>query len=125
MKKSTILFMGFLLGTIFVSQHLFSHSGLLHEVDPAGVEQTITEVKVFPNPSDGRFQLTFEYSGQEKIKAKVFDITGKLVEDITDDLVKSERSVTSNIDLESPSSGIYFIRISGGTSLLTKKIIIK
>ena len=125
MKKSTILFMGFLLGTIFVSQHLFSHSGLLHEVDPAGVEQTITEVKVFPNPSDGRFQLTFEYSGQEKIKAKVFDITGKLVEDITDDLVKSERSVTSNIDLESPSSGIYFVRISGGTSLLTKKIIIK
>ena len=125
MKKSTILFMGILLGTIFVSQHLFSHSGLLHEVDPAGVEQTITEVKVFPNPSDGRFQLTFEYSGQEKIKAKVFDITGKLVEDITDDLVKSERSVTANIDLESPSSGIYFIRISGGTSLLTKKIIIK
>jgi hypothetical protein len=117
--------MGILLGTIFVSQHLFSQSGLLHEEDPAGVEQTISEVKVFPNPSDGRFQLSFEYSGQEKIKAKVFDITGKLVEDITDDLVKSERSVTANIDLESPSSGIYFIRISGGTSILTKKIIIK
>ncbi len=125
MKKSTILFMGILLSTIFVSQHLFSHSGLLHEKDPSVVEQTITEVKVFPNPSDGRFQLRFEYSGQEKIKAKVFDITGKLVEDITDDLIKSERSVTANIDLESPSSGIYFIRISGGTSLLTKKIIIK
>ena len=55
----------------------------------------------------------------------MFDITGKLVEDITDDLVKSERSVTANIDLESPSSGIYFIRINGGTSLLTKKIIIR
>ena len=125
MKKSSILFMGILLGAIFVSQPLFSHSGLLHEEDPAGVEQTISEVKVFPNPSDGRFQLSFEYSGQEKIKAKVFDITGKLVEDITDDLVKSERSVTANIDLESPSSGIYFIRINGGTSLLTKKIIIR
>jgi hypothetical protein len=125
MKKSTILFMGILLGTVFVSQHLFSHSGLLHEEDPAGVEQAISEVKVFPNPSDGRFQLSFEYSGQEKLKAKVFDITGKLVEDITDDLVKSERSVNANVDLESPSSGIYFIRINGGKSLLTKKIIVK
>jgi hypothetical protein len=125
MKKSKILFMGILLGSIFVSQHLFSHSGLLSEEDPASVEQTISEVKVFPNPSNGRFQLSFEYSGQEKIKAKVFDITGKLVEDITDDLVKSERSVTANVDLESPSSGIYFIRINGGKSLLTKKIIIR
>ena len=125
MKKSTILFMGILLGSIFVSRPLFSHSDLLPEEDPSGVEQTISEVKVFPNPSDGRFQLTFEYSGQEKLKAKVFDITGKMVEDISEDLVKSERSVSANVDLASPGSGIYFVRISAGKSLLTKKIIIR
>ena len=119
------MFMGILLGTIFVSRHLFSHSYLFQDEDPAVIEQTISEVKVFPNPSDGRFQLTFEYSGQEKINAKVFDITGKQVKNISDDLVKSERSVTANIDLESPSSGIYFIRIGWGKSLLTKKIIIR
>ena len=125
MKKSTILFMGILLGSIFVSRPLFSHSDLLPEEDPSGVEQTISEVKVFPNPSDGRFQLTFEYSGEEKLKAKVFDITGKMVEDISEDLVKSERSVSANVDLMSPGSGIYFVRISAGKSLLTKKIIIR
>ena len=125
MKKSTILFMGILLGSIFVSQHLFSHSYLLQDEDPAGVEQAISEVKVFPNPSDGRFKLTFEYMGQEKINAKVFDLTGKQIKDISEDLVKSERSVTADVDLESPSSGIYFIRIELGKSLLTKKIIIR
>ena len=125
MKKSTILFMGILLGSIFVSRPLFSHSDLHPEEDPSGIEQTISEVKVFPNPSDGRFQLTFEYSGQEKLKAKVFDITGKMVEDISEDLVKSERSVSANVDLASPGSGIYFVRISAGKSLLTKKIIIR
>ena len=119
------MFMGILLGTIFVSRHLFSHSVVLQDEDPAVVELSISEVKVFPNPSDGRFQLNFEYSGQEKINAKVFDITGKQVKNISDDLVKSERSVTANIDLESPSSGIYFIRIGWGKSLLTKKIIIR
>lgn len=120
-----MLFMGILLGSIFVSQHLFSHSALLPENGPGSVEQAFSEVKVFPNPSDGRFQLTFEYSGQETLKAKVYDITGKMVEDITDDLVKSEKSVSANVDLLSPGAGIYFIRISAGKSLLTKKIIIR
>ena len=85
----------------------------------------ISEVKVFPNPSDGRFQLSFEYSGIEKINAKVYDITGKLVKNITEDLVIVEKSVSASVDLESPSSGIYFIRIEWGKTLLTKKIIIK
>jgi len=125
MKKSTILFMGILLGCIFMSQHVFSHSYLLPDEDNAGIELSISEVKVYPNPSDGKFKLTFEFSGQEKISVKVFDITGKQVKDISDDLVKSERSVTADIDLESPSSGIYFVRIGWGKSILTKKIIIR
>ena len=125
MKKSTILFMGILLGSIFVSRPLFSLADLPGEEDPDGIVQTISEVKVFPNPSDGRFQLSFEYIGQEKLKAKVFDITGKMVEDISEDLVKSERAVSAHVDLASPGAGIYFIRISAGKSLLTKKIIVK
>jgi len=125
MKKSTILFMGILLVSIFVSSQVFSHSYLLPDEDPAGVEKTISKVKVYPNPSDGRFKLTFEYSGQAKIYAKVFDITGKQVKDISEDLVKSEKSVSADVDLESPTSGIYFVRIELGKSLLTKKIIVR
>ncbi|MEA3463423.1 MAG: T9SS type A sorting domain-containing protein [Bacteroidota bacterium] len=125
MKKSTLLFIGILLGTVFVSQQLFSHSPVVSDENLPGFELAESEVKVFPNPSDGRFQLTFEYKGEEKITAKVFDITGKLVKNITEDLVISENSVTSNVDLESPSSGIYFIRIEWGKTLLTKKIIVK
>ena len=110
------------MGTVFVSTSLFPHAVLLPDEDPASEELTIKEVKVFPNPSDGRFQLSFEFSEEEKLVAKVFDITGKLVKDISNDLVKSESSVSANIDLESPGSGIYFIRIEWGKSLLTKKI---
>ena len=117
--------MGILLGSIFVSQHIFSHSYLLQDDDPTGDKQAVSEVKVFPNPSDGRFQLTFEYTGHESVKAKVFDITGKQVKDISEDLIKSEKSVTASVDLESPSSGIYFVRIEWGKSILTKKIIVR
>ncbi len=117
--------MGILLGTIIVSRPLFSHSVVLSDHSPPGVEMAEIEVKVYPNPSDGRFQLTFEYSGIEKINAKVYDITGKLVKNITEDLVIVEKSVSATIDLDSPSSGIYFIRIEWGKTLLTKKIIVK
>ena len=95
MKKSSIFIIGILVGTLFMSQHLFSRS----VEEPYGVDPETTEIKVFPNPSDGHFQLTFEYNGKEK--------------------------VTANIDLETPSSGIYFIRIEMGKQLLTKKIIIR
>jgi len=125
MKKSTLLFIGILFGTVFVSGHLYSHAIIQPDEGTAVVENAIVEVKVFPNPSDGRFQLDFDYSGQEKLKAKVFDITGKLVKDISDDLVRSENNVTANIDLESPGAGIYFIRIEYGKSVLTKKIIVR
>ena len=125
MKKSTLLFLGILLGTVIVSGKLYSHEGILLDEGPGAEELSISEIKVFPNPSDGRFQLSFDYSGPEKLKAKVYDITGKLVKDISTDLVKNETSVTANIDLESPGSGIYFIRIEYGKSLLTKKIIIR
>ena len=125
MKKSTQLIIGILLGAIIGSGQLYAHSVVLPDEDPPGVERAISEVKVFPNPSDGRFQLSFDYSGKEKLNAKVFDLTGKLVKDISNDLVKTENSVTANIDLESPGSGIYFIRIEWGKSLFTKKIIVR
>jgi hypothetical protein len=126
MKKSTIICFGLLLlGSIFVSQHLISRTLLIPDEDPVAADEAVSELKVFPNPSDGRFQLTFEYTGNIKISAKVYDITGKLVKDISEDLVTIERSVNAQVDLESPRSGIYFIRIEWGNSLLTKKIIIR
>lgn len=125
MKKFTAIFFGLLLGSIFLSQHLISRTTLTPDEDPAVDEQAVSELKVFPNPSDGRFQLTFEYSSDEKISAKVYDITGKLVKDISEDLVIIEGSVHAQVDLESPRSGIYFIRIEWANSLLTKKFIIR
>lgn len=125
MKKPTILILGMLFGTVFMARHLFSYERMIPEETPTGIEQAAIEIEVYPNPSDGRFQLTFEYSGTEKVSAKVFDITGKQVKDISEDLVITETAVTAQVDLDSPNSGIYFIRISWGKTLLTKKIIIR
>lgn len=125
MKRSALLILGILLATLLGSSRLYSYAGMIPDEPPSAEELNIDEVKVFPNPSDGRFQLSFDYHGPESVKAKVFDITGKLIKDISTDLDKSENSVTGNIDLESPGSGIYFIRIELGKSVVTKKIIVR
>jgi len=125
MKKPVILFLGMLLGTVFMSQQLFSFAATAPEKYPSGMDEAAIEINVFPNPSDGRFQLSFDYDGKEKVNAKVYDITGKLVEDITEYLVINDTTVTAQVELEHPSSGIYFIRVSWGKTLLTKKIIIR
>ena len=125
MKRFTLIVSGLLLGGLIVSQQLNARSYHSEDIEIPGVEQSESAIKVFPNPSDGKFQLTIDYQGEEKVVAKVFDITGKLVKNITEDLVSEDTSVTAQVNLESPKSGIYFLRISIGSQVLTKKFIVR
>ena len=108
-----------------ISQNLYGRSFHASDMESQEVGQGENTIKVFPNPSDGRFQLTIDHQGEEKVLAKVFDITGKLVKNISEDLVHEDNSVTAQVNLESPKSGIYFLRIEIGKKVLTKKFIVR
>jgi len=125
MKSLTLIIAGLLLGGLLVSQKLYAHARIFSDRKFQGVELSENEIKVFPNPSDGMFQLTIDYQGKEKVVAKVFDITGKLVKNLSEDLVKEDTYVSAQVNLESPNSGIYFLRIELGKKVLTKKFIIR
>ena len=116
MKTFTTYLLGFLLIGILLSQPTIAQESNV---------QLAEKMKIFPNPTDGKFQLTLEYEGNEKVTAKVYDITGKVIEDISKELVMEESSVSAQVDLKDPRSGIYFLRVQMGSRLLTKKIIIK
>jgi len=125
MKRLSIYTIGMLLVGMLVSHATFSQSSTIpgHEIIDA--EQLSDQLKIFPNPSDGRFQLSLEYDGMKKVVAKIFDITGKLVQDISETLVINNSTVTADVDLMVPRSGIYFLRIEIGKTAFTKKIIIR
>ena len=125
MKRFTLLVTGIMLGGILLTQQLYSRSFPLSDGDKTGVEKSEKEIKVFPNPSDGRFQLTLDYQGADKVTAKVYDLTGKQVKDISENLIKEDTSVTAQVNLESPKAGIYFLRVTIGKEVFTKKIIIR
>lgn len=84
-----------------------------------------TQLKVFPNPSEGDFKLEVKMEAEGTISAKIFDMTGKLVKDISSELQVEEEKVSADISLAEAKPGILFIRIESGKQKFTKKIIIR
>lgn len=76
------------------------------------------EIAVFPNPSEGIFNITFGNLLPNKIE--VYDISGKLIQQ------KNGPELTNNqtrIDLSNTSNGFYFVKISTEDNTITKRII--
>ncbi len=125
MRKQAIYLVGILICGMALSSSLFSRNTIGKFQASQDKEQMTEQLKIFPNPTDGKFQLTLNFGGMDKVVAKVYDMTGKLIKDISRDLVIGEESVTADIHLDSPRAGIYFLRIEVGNQRLTKKIIVK
>ena len=121
--------------TIFVLKALFilvlalqpAYASMIEKIQVPGVnEKQLTEkIRVFPNPTDGRFQIRLDSEKDDQIVAKVYDITGKLIKDISDELLRTDSEVSADVDLDHPKSGIYFLRIEMGKEITTLKIIVK
>lgn len=73
-------------------------------------------VKIFPNPSNGIFTITF--SSQEKYKIIITNTLGESV------LETKTLSAAIRIDLTNQSNGIYFLQISSNDKSITKKVIV-
>ena len=91
----------------------------------ASDDQLAEKINIFPNPTNGQFKISMEISDSEQIKAKIYDITGKLIQDVSGDLVHADSKVTADVNLDHPRSGIYFLRVEMGTKTATRKIIVK
>jgi len=98
---------------------------LLGTTGIAQSDEKENSLKVFPNPSKGEFKVEVNIETEGAVSAKIFDMTGKLVEDISSELHVSENKVTADISLSDPKPGILFIRVESGMQKLTKKIIIR
>jgi hypothetical protein len=88
-------------------------------IDPClGVEEnTVFDVNVYPNPSNGYFQLTTVANGVYNIQ--VLDITGQVLQNVS----TSENVFEMN--LSNLPSGIYFLKLTNDKLHTTKKIVLK
>jgi len=76
----------------------------------------LIKVNIYPNPASESVLVDVNKSGT---KIEILNTIGKVV------FTKASSSLKNNLDVSSLSSGVYFIRITEGNSMFTKKLIIK
>jgi len=82
-----------------------------------GINEAIEgeDIIIYPNPTTGAFKVQ-EFKSSRVQSVEIFDVYGRKIQSFTP-------SVLQSINISGFSSGIYFIKISTETGIITKKII--
>ncbi len=76
-------------------------------------------LKVYPNPSQGRFTFHLPASGNKPVEILISDVTGRIVKEMT-----TGTNIDTQIQLDAPK-GLYFITASSGHGKWTRKIVVE
>ncbi|CAL2077534.1 Peptidase M12B domain-containing protein [Tenacibaculum sp. 190524A05c] len=82
-----------------------------------------TNFNVYPNPSNGNFNITFEVINTESVGIRLFDIRGRLVEE--KEFKNTQSTFSEELNLEGINAGLYLLQVQNGNKRTTKKLIIK
>lgn len=91
----------------------------------AATENTLTveSLQFYPNPSDGRFDISFNLPNKGKTVVRVVDVTGKEV--FQDKLGNFSGTYEKQIDISNNNKGIYFLQVEQGDKVMMKKIVVQ
>ncbi len=100
-----------------------SDVNIYYQMTLTGIDKDIvSKIKVFPNPSNGIFNIEMQDLSEQVFVVKVYDLVGNLIFIENIDYGNS----TFEIDLTDKSKGIYILSIeSGNGSALSKRILIQ
>lgn len=82
-----------------------------------------TILKVYPNPTSGKFTISFEQVKSSEIRIALISMSGHVV---YQDVIKSANSsVSTDVNIAGLSKGIYLLRIYGDFDSIYRQIILK
>ncbi len=100
----------------------FYRSPIFVSIDENNFQDGINSL-LFPNPADDFVNITFSFTASEKIKIRIFDLSGKTL--LTQTFKPENRGTTSAmLNLSSLPTGMYIVRIETSTSSSAQKLII-
>ncbi len=80
-------------------------------------------VNIFPNPNDGKFNLTIESLESNDYEINLYDLNGRQLNYFS---LKNISGTTNQVfDLQHLSEGIYFVKIKTQTGVLVEKIVVE
>ena len=89
-----------------------------------GVEEfAFDNFAVYPNPSNGTFNLTFKPASNNNVEVSLYDLRGRVINQSTFDDVSASSTFTRQLDYNYVESGMYFLVVKNGDKVTTKKVI--
>ena len=82
----------------------------------------LTDFSVYPNPSNGSFNVQFSNPISNEIKVSVFDIRGR---SLFENTYSSQATFNENIQLNNVQTGIYLLTVTDGNRKVVKRIAIE
>ena len=81
-------------------------------------DNIVGALNIYPNPSNGEFNISYSLVNNENSSIKVLDVTGKVIySDILKQNVQSKKIALDNIE-----NGIYFLQFQNNSGTVTKKL---
>ena len=90
------------------------------EITDVEVVKRLVEVKVFPNPTDGRISIAIANRGAVSSDVRIYSVTGQLVFE-----QKGIQNDNVTIDLTGNDPGVYLVNVSTGQNQQTKRLVLK
>lgn len=84
--------------------------------------QGFENLKIYPNPTNNKVNITMVLDHNEVIQIQIVDKTGKSVKQSR--IEGSEGIVNKRIDLELLAAGVYTVILSNGVSTYSQKLIL-
>lgn len=84
-------------------------------------DNQFSNLKIYPNPTIGKVNVSFEPKSNENIVLEVHDIRGRAILNKT---YQSNSRFEETLTLDNTQSGMYLLSITNGNQKVTKKIIV-
>jgi C1A family cysteine protease len=78
---------------------------------------------IYPNPSNGSFELEYSSAITESVNICIYDISGKIIS--SRNVKKYTADLHESFNLTDKAKGIYFVRLTGNKATQTQKVILK
>jgi hypothetical protein len=102
--------------------NFFGNTKIINASKLGDNDKVLNNVKVYPNPISDQLNLSFSMSKDANVIVKIMDVLGNEITTLLSERVAAGDQTKPFIIASRITSGFYFIRVSVGSEIITKRI---
>jgi hypothetical protein len=108
-------------GSIYYKLVQYDTDGTPHSSQVVSVKVNRNDLVVYPNPTKGSFNISFDGTLNDDVMIEVINPLGQIIH--SESVSKNSEKLNKDFDLSSASSGVYFVKVQSATDHWLKRIV--